>query len=346
VNLQTARDTIEMIYGSPLTVTSDCLRGFLWAKEGHDLIGGDFNAIESRVVAWLAGEERVLIVFRGHGKIYEVEASAIFNVAMEAITKEDPRRQVGKVAVLAFGFQGGVGACQTMCRAYNVKLEPIYPTLWARASVEHRDKAERLWAQNKKKSEISREEFIASDLTKQFWREKNQRIVRYWFDVELAAIRAVMSPGTIQKAGPSGREVSYKVNGSFLWCRLPSGRVLCYPYPKIESFKTPWDEMKEGLTYMAEDSDTHKWDRCKAYGGLLTENITQAVARDLLAEAMLRLEDQNYPVVIHVHDEIVCEVPESFGSVEELENIMSVQPAWAKDLPITAEGFRGKRYRK
>lgn len=331
----------------PMSVVSDCIRGFLRARPGYDLIAADFAAIEARVIAWLAGQEDALQVFRGDGKIYELTAAGIYGCKISEISKEDPRRQVGKVAVLALGYQGGVGAMQTMAKAYGVKLEPTFDALWARSTEEHRKKCEFVFNLNGKKYDISKKEFYASDLIKQYWREANPAIVQYWDALNSAAILAATHEGKPMVVGPAGREVTFKKNGSWLWCRLPSGRVICYPYPKVEII-APFEDStpRPTLTAMGVDSYTKKWERYKAYGGFLAENITQAVARDLLAEAMLNLEKKNYPVVMHVHDEVVVEVPKDFGSLAEVTKIITQIPAWAAGLPVSAEGWRGGRFRK
>lgn len=343
--IEAARDTIDMLYGPPLQVISDCLRGFLIAAPGKVFVGCDFSAIEARVVGWLAGDYELMDVFK-HGKdVYIFEAEKIFNAF--DIDKKDPRRQVGKVAVLALGFQGGVGAFMAMAETYGVSMEPAFEPLWEVSSPELRQKAAASWTKNQKRyPEMTQKEYIACELTKLAWREAHPKIVRYWYDCEEAAKAAILDPGTIYTAGAVGRSVRYLVNGSFLWCRLPSKRMLCYPYPQIKEAQTPWGVPKEVPTYMAVDSMTNKWERHKAYGGLLVENITQAVARDVMADAMLRLEENGYPVVLTVHDEIVSEPFQSIANLAKVEALMAEVPQWANGLPIAAEGWIGKRYRK
>lgn len=310
---QQARDTIDLFYGSPINIISDCLRGFIVARPGHDLIAVDFNAIEARVLAWLAGEEKVLNLFRQNQDVYSHAAAGIYGVAIDKVTPD--QRQVGKVAILALGFGGGKRAFQAMARNYGVAVTD--------------DEAEKI---------------------KTAWRIENPSITRYWANLERAALGAVLHPGQEHTVGTSGnqknRAVTYKKVGSFLWCRLPSGRVLCYPFPEITPKRTPWGEMRDQITYMGEDSLSKKWVRMGAYGGLLAENVTQAVARDLLADALRRLEEWKYPVIFHVHDEAVVEVREGYGSVEDVERTTASVPYWAEGLPVEVKGWRGKRYRK
>lgn len=347
MDLLAARNTIDLFYGSPLDVVSSCLRGFLVAGPGKKLIAADFEAIESRVLNWLSGQEDVLDMYRTHGKIYEYNASRIFGVEMENVTKA--QRQVGKVAELALGYQGGVGAFQTMAVNFGIHVSD--------------EEAEKI---------------------KRGWREAHPFVTRYWQALQKVSLDAVLAPGQTFSAGPYGRLVKYKVQGSFLWCMLPSGRALCYPYPKV--WQQIWATLLKGkkeikktfaaeteaeacamaaayakaegyeltntsdghdiLTYMGMNSTTNKWERQYAYGGLLAENVTQAVARDLLAEGIVRCEAHGYPTVLHVHDENVSEVDEDFGSVEEFEKLMSEVPLWAAGLPVAAKGFCGKRYQK
>ena len=296
-------------FGSPMDVIGDMVRGFLVPGKGRDFITCDFSAIEARVLAWLAGEENILRIFKGDGKLYEHAAAVIYRLPVDAVTKE--QRQVGKVAELALGYGGGVNAFQTMARGYGVTIS------------------------DEKAQEI-----------KNVWRQARPQTVKFWRDLEGAAMEAIKSPGDTIRVGGPGVNVRFVKQGSFLWCSLPSGRVICYPYPEIQEAETPWGERRNVTSYMNVNSFTHKWERTRTYGGKLCENVTQAVARCVLRDSMFRLEDSGYPIVAHVHDEVVTEVPIGFGSLKEVESIMSAPPAWATDMPVDAEGWRGNRYRK
>lgn len=217
---------------------------------------------------------------------------------------------------LALGYGGGIGAFKSMAKAYGV--------------------------------EVSDKE---ADAIKTKWRKAHPNITSYWYELEQMAQLAIKNKGETYKAGCEGREVSYLVSGSFLWCKLPSGRVLCYPYPKIEMLLMPWGEEKEGITYMSEAPPSNKWGRVKTYGGSLSENISQALARDVLACSMLRLAKEKYSIIATIHDEILCEEPTTqvesgVKSIEKLEELLSIAPDWAKDLPLSAEGWAGPRYKK
>jgi DNA polymerase len=321
---QKAADLLDAMFDAPMSCLSYILRGLIKAPKGKKIVAADYKNIEGRVLAWLAGQSDKLAAFRAYDEgrgpdLYLVAAAGIYGVPVSALNDESPERQVGKVAELACGYGGGVGAFQTMASTYGVKVPD--------------DQAEEI---------------------KTAWRDANERIVRFWWDLEQAGLRAIGNPGQAVSCG----SVAFKVNGSFLWLRLPSGRALSYPYPAIRTVRTPWDSEKEAITFKAvpnvsnvrkivsDPSNTSRWSRISTYGGSLAENVTQAVARDLLAEAMVRLEENGYPVILTVHDENVSEVDASFGSVSEYEDLMSELPAWASGLPVVASGFESERYRK
>ena len=174
------------------------------------------------------------------------------------------------------------------------------------------------------------------------WREAHPMTVKFWYALEEACMAAVANPSRVTSA----RSIQFRVSGSFLMMRLPSGRLIYYYDPQILPCETSWGETKDCVTYMTVHSITKKWVRTNTYAGKLAENATQAVARDLMALAMLRVEAAGYPVVLSVHDELISEVPEGFGSVAEFEQIMCELPPWAAGLPLKAAGWRGRRYRK
>ncbi len=306
---------IDNLYGSPLDVFSWALRGLLTAAPGFDLIGGDFANIEGRVLAWLAGEQWKLDAFRAYDEgtgpdLYLLAYSKGFHTTIDAAK---PFRQVGKVMELALGFQGGVGAFQQMAKTYNVVVSDAQ-----------------------------------ADQLKNAWRGIHPAVVQFWYDLEQASMDAMYGNGQPFSAGAPGRQVTFKQSGSFLWCRLPSGRVLCYPYPKVKAIETPWGEMKPQIHYMTVDGVSNKWTETHTYGGKLAENVTQAVARDLLAAAMLRVEAAGCPIVLHVHDEIVGEIKETTPAraIDEFKRLMAETPPWASGLPVAVEAFRRRRYGK
>lgn len=335
---------IGLLYGQPLSVVSDVIRGMIAAPPGKHVIAADLSNIEGRGVAWLAGEETKLNAFRAYDAktgpdIYLVAAAGIFGCTIEQAAAF---RQIGKVSELSLGYQGGPAAFGKMSGNYGLKIGDHYDVIWGAAMPLVQDRAMEGYEKRGKDSPMDEKAWIASEVVKIGWRLANQEIVKLWYGLENAAVDAVRHPG--QTFGY--REIEYKVAGSFLWCRLPSGRVLCYPYPRMKQVDTSWGEKKEAIVYKTVDGITRKWGDKSFYGGLAAENITQAVSRDVMAEAMLRIEAAGYPCILTVHDEIVSEVDENYGSVEEFAGLLVEQPTWAKGFPISAEGWRGTRYRK
>ncbi|KKX56361.1 DNA polymerase [Brevibacillus borstelensis] len=298
-------DVLKLIYGNVPDTLSQLIRTAFIAPEGKALLVADFSAIEARVIAWLAGEQWRLEVFKTHGKIYEASASQMFGVPIEEIGKGSDLRQRGKVAELALGYQGGKGALISMGALEQGLTEDELPEIVLR------------------------------------WRNANRRIVDLWYSMEAAALE-VMQTG--QPVGVKGlifaRESHYQTQQDFFTITLPSGRKLYYAKPFLKEN----DFGKPALHYWGVDQTKKKWTVLSTYGGKLTENCVQAIARDCLAVAMMRLAAAGYEIVLHVHDEVGAE-----GNADQLDQMLEImsQPVpWAPGLPLKADGFVTDYYQK
>ena len=296
---------IEWLYGDVSSILSQLIRTAFVAKKGCTFAVADFSAIEARVIAWLASEKWRLDVFNTHGKIYEASASMMFSVPIEQVTKGSDLRQKGKVAELALGYQGGVGALKTMG-------------------------GERMGLSESEMQTI---------VTK--WRKANTAIVQMWSDLENEAKKAVRLRREIVS---KYRGIKFNCDGFVMSIELPSGRKLMYQSPRLVEGKFG----NEAIQYKGMEQTKNIWGWLDTYGGKLTENIVQAIARDLLAHAMQSVEHFGYSVCTHVHDEIVCEVKEfeSEKGLRRICTIMSEVPTWANELPQRADGYLTKYYRK
>ncbi len=311
-------EKFKFLYKDVMGAISSCVRGALIAAPGKDLLVVDFAAIEARVVAWVAGQLEALKEFADPNiDPYVNMAKVVFGDS--SITKEkDPnKRFIGKQAVLGGGFGMGWEKFKATCESEALKLG----------------------------MNITVTDALAKATIKAF-RKKNHKVKDLWEEVEKAAIEAVRYD---KKVKLKNSEIQYYVVGDFLYCQLPSGRKLAYHHPKIK--RVPYfEQTKEALTFMGVGKNKN-YLRQQTWGGTLVENFVQAIARDFLVEAMLRVEKKGFKLVLHVHDEPVAEVDEwvKDGIDFKLKTfIMSVKqlPSWAKGCPIDAEGFRTKRYRK
>lgn len=346
-------DRIEMLYGPAMTVVSDAIRGMIASPPGRKILAGDFSQIESRKTAYLGGQEDVLEAFRradrGEGPdIYIVTAAGIYRVPISHITRSDPRRQVGKVANLSLGFAGGANALLKMAKKYGMDILDARTAVLASATESAVEAAEEAWIARGKASGVMHDRWTTAELIKIAWRKANPNTVSMWRQVEDAAIAAVQNPGTIQTAG----KLRYRKAGSWLHCCLPSGRVMAYAFPTVRETETPFKDkngnpvMKEALYFWAVDGITKRWMEHGAYGGLLFQNAVQGSARDVMADGMRRAEAAGYDLTITIHDEIVAEADEAFGSAEEFGALMTQKASWIGDMPVAAEAWSGERYRK
>ena len=301
-------ESLEMIFGEPAPIFSQLVRTAFIPSPGNRFIVSDFSAIEARVIAWIAGEEWRLEVFRNDGDIYCESASHIYHVPVVKHGINGELRQRGKVAELALGYGGAVGAMKQMDTSGSVP-----------------------------------EDEMQGIVTQ--WRAESPKIVRMWRDCQDAAVAVIRGnqPKRVLRS-LQGTEFYVKlVDGTpVLFIQLPSGRPIAYWDPKVMD-----TEMGPRITYMTQNQTTRKWERCETYGGKLTENIVQSVARDCLAEKMKLLESMGYPIVFHVHDELILDVPrEDKEAAALVDRIMGEPIDWAPGLPLKGGTYECDFYRK
>ena len=291
-------ETMEILYESPSDILSQLIRTAFIPKEGTRFIISDFSAIEARVLAWLAGEQWVLDAFENGEDIYCRTASRMFGVPVEKHGINGHLRQKGKIATLACGYQGALGALKAM-GGIEMGL-----------------------------SEDELQSIVDS------WREANPNIVSLWWDID-SVVKRVVKTRTKEKY--KSLVISYEKG--LLFIQLPSKRRLAYPKAKIGMNRFGGESIVyEGIVV------GNKWDKIESYGGKFVENIVQAIARDILAEAMMRLEKKGFNIVMHIHDEVVIESDSS--SIEEINEIMSLVPSWVPGLILDADGFESEFYKK
>ena len=318
-NLLKARDyeTLELLFGNVPDTLSQLIRTAFVAREGCRYLIVDFSAIEARVIAWMAWCQWRLDVFATHGKIYEASAEQMFHLEPGSVTKKSPYRQKGKISELALGYQGGAGALKTMgALEMGLKEDELEPI-------------------------------------KEAWRAANPEIVQFWYACERSAKEAVMGKKLVSLP-IAGKRASlvFDYESGFLTVQLPSKRKLYYVKPRIEIedlLREKFVVARAGsLTYEGQDQKTKQWTRLSTYGGKLVENITQAVARDCLAESMLALDAAGYTQLATVHDEIIMEANRWNDSctLKEAEEIMGKAIDWAPGLPLRGDGFETNYYMK
>lgn len=366
-------------------LTASTVRGCIIPTAGNKLVVADYSNVEGRGLAWLAGEESALATFLAGLDIYCVTAGKMFGLEPDFIKKErKDLRQIGKACELGLGYGGGVAAFLTFAKNLGLDLYAMAETMkgtfpdhiWAAAKRGY--EYARIQEKNKKgfagqKAErpsydLPKNVWLTCDSIKRMWRESHPATCQFWNDLESAAMNAIKDPGTAYWAGAAVREngdraikitrtftkeKGERVPGWWLKVELPSGRVLSYPGIGISVEKQIDEdddrtEYRERIRYMGENQTTRQWGKQYTYGGKLAENITQALCRDLLAVALVRVDKEpGWDIILHIHDELVCETPNTEEySVSKLEAMMCELPSWAKGFPLAAEGAELMRYAK
>ena len=371
---------IRLLTGqSAMSMIAKCMRSMLIAVLGMRFVGGDLSNIEGRVAAWITGEQWKVDAFRAYDEqrgpdLYRVAYARSFGVADPA-TVTGARRQVGKVTELSLQYQGSVGAWIKMAANYGVAPADVVEVVrlavpeaaWMTMALSYPHAND--------KHGLSQNEWAAIKLIVTGWRDAHERLVQGWWDLQDAAIDAVANPGAVVPV--LGGHVRYVFARGFLWCSLPSGRVLAYFNPHVVTVDTSYIEMPDGarikldelfeneekaaledggmlvrqsrrrVDYEGYEGEKKRWATMNLYGGMQFNHIVQGTARDIMVDGMLEADRRGYPLVLTVHDELLAECPAGFGSADELAEIMSTVPAWVVgDLPLAAKAWEDVRYAK
>lgn len=311
-------EVLALMFEAPLETLSICTRSAVIAETGHTLVGGDYKNIEGRINAWLAGQTDKLEAFRAYDAgtgpdLYKVTAASINGISVDEVTKAQ-RQEQGKVPELACGYQGSIGAFKKMGAKYGVRLPDDH---------------------------IRRIVYG--------WREANPKIVDMWKILQDAAIEAVSARGCVVSV-LDGR-IQYAADKAFLYCRLPNGGVIHYPSPtvawKSKTVLIDGDEVtfnRYTVSYWTQHNG--RFVHQDLYGGSQTAHVVSGIAREVLCDAMLDAEAAGYPLVLTIHDELLCEVPTGQGSAAGLLGILRRPKAYLGDCPLDASTWEGPRYDK
>lgn len=355
---------IDLLLGPPIDCISSSLRSFIVAAPGHRLMACDFASIEARVLAWIAGQEDLLQGFREGQDVYKAMASKIYSIEPGDVSK--PQRQIGKVAILGLGYGMGHKAFRDACLAMaGVSIDSLFSKQVVKAYREANPRIKELWAslntacvraiETQKPHRVGRLEITCDDSWMRIVLPSRRDL--HYRSPSLVEVRAPWSEGYEGKihGNESLRtkleeldiELGAYIGGSFHDCTVPNAAYRVLKASKLQFHLTPKEpQFIKQIQYWGVNSVSRKWSKIRTYGASLVENLVQAIARDFLAEAMIRVEKAGYPIVATVHDEIVCEVPNGKGSLGELERLMAVVPGWGNGCPLSVEGFENERYGK
>lgn len=298
---------LGMLYDRPLEVVSAILRSCITAAPGNDLTVADYNAIECRITAWFCGARILLDAYHTGKDPYRMQAASVYGIAdWQSIGSDSFERQLGKTIILGCGFGMGDKRFRGSCREKGIYID---------------------------------EDMAKRSVSK--YREDNHEVKAGWYELEAAAKRAVKGEAVSALNG----KVWFYRDAEFLRVRLPSGRVLSYAKPWLKEKETPWG-MGTEVTFWGWNGTKNRMEWQGMYGGRWMENIVQATARDVMLDSMMRLDAQGWPIILTVHDEILTESPAGKRHLKGMLDIMAQPPVWAPDLPLKAEGWTGKRYRK